>query len=227
MGLMITAPSDKIATATGPLKYAACATILLFLSACGTNKVIVEGDFPKPVMTPLPLNIGVWYPDEFRNHEFTEIAKTPRDSSWIVHTGNAQVEMWNVVLEGMFQNFIELKAAPGTGAINQGVDAILIPELDELQYAIPTQTHVKVYEIWMRYRFKLVDLDGEPIAQWMMTSYGKTPTVFLQSDTAAVNQAAIMALRDGGANFIRSFSRTPELREWLTSMSSRSKEMTP
>jgi hypothetical protein len=226
-GLMISAPSDKIAYATGLLKCAACAIIVLLLSACGANKVIVKGEFPKPVMTPLPLNIGVWYPDEFRNHEFTDMAKTPQDSSWVVKTGDAQIAMWNVLLAGMFQNIVEMKAAPGTGAMNQAVDAVLIPEIDELQYAIPTQTHVKVYEIWMRYRFKLVDLNGEPIAEWMMTAYGKTPTAFLQSDTAAVNQAAVMALRDAGANFVLSFSRTPELSDWLANMSTRSKEVTP
>ena len=135
--------------------------------------------------------------------------------------------MWDVLLAGMFQNIVEMEAAPGTGAMNRVVDAVLIPEIDELQYAIPTQTHVKVYEIWMRYRFKLVDLNGEPIAEWMMTAYGKTPTAFLLSDTAAVNQAAVMALRDAGANFVLSFSRTPELSEWLTNMSTRSEEVTP
>jgi hypothetical protein len=227
LGLMISAPSDRIAYATGLLKTAACATFVLFLSACGANEVIVEGEFPKPVMTPLPLTIGVWYPEEFRNHEFTDIAKTPQDSSWVVKTGDAQLAMWNVLLAGMFQNVVEMKAAPGTDSMNQAVNAVLIPEIDELQYAIPTQTHVKVYEIWMRYRFKLVDLDGELIAEWMMTAYGKTPTAFLRSDTAAVNMAAVMALRDAGANFVLSFSRTPELSEWFTNMSTKSEEVTP
>ena len=227
LGLMISAPSEKIAYATGLLKCAACAIIVFFLSACGANKVIVEGDFPTPIMTPLPLNIGVWYPDEFRNHEFTDMAKTPQDSSWVVKTGNAQVAMWDVLLAGMFQNFVEMKSAPGHGVMNQVVDAVLIPEIDELQYAIPTQTHVKIYEIWMRYRFKLVDINGEPLAEWMMTAYGKTPTAFLRSDTAAVNMAAVMALRDAGANFVLSFSKTPEISDWLTNMSTESEEVTP
>jgi hypothetical protein len=227
LGLMTSAPSDKVAYATGLLKYMACAAMVLFLSACGANKVIVKGEFPKPVLTPLPLNIGVWYPDGFRNHEFTDMAKSPRDSSWVVKTGEAQTAMWNVVLTGMFESVVEMKSAPGVGAMNQAVDAVLIPEIEELQYAIPTQTHVKVYEIWMRYRFKLVDLDGELIAEWMMTAYGKTPTAFLRSNTAAVNMAAVMALRDAGANFVLSFSRTPELADWLANMSTRAEEVTP
>jgi hypothetical protein len=60
---------------------------------------------------------------------------------------------------------------------------------------------VKVYEIWMRYGFELVTVSGEPIADWTMTAYGKTPTAFLRSDEAAVNLAGVVALRDAGAHF--------------------------
>jgi hypothetical protein len=195
-------------------RLAGAAIVLLFLSACGPNQVIVEGKFPAPLMSKVPLTIGIWYPPEFRNHEFTDVEKPVRESKWIVKTGEAQVQMWSTVLDGMFRHFVEMEAPPGSGGMNEVVDAILIPHVDELQYAIPTQTHVKVYEIWMRYRFELVTQSGEPIAQWMMTAYGKTPTAFLQSDTNAVNLAAVMALRDAGANFVTGFIRVPELAQW-------------
>jgi len=48
-----------------------------------------------------------------------------------------------------------------------------------------------------------------------MTSYGKTPTAFLQSDEEAVNLAAVMALRDAGAHFVTSFARVPAVSDWL------------
>ena len=84
-----------------------------------------------------------------------------------------------------------------------------------MQYTIPTHTNVKIYEIWFRYRFELVSAQGEPIAEWFMTSYGKTPTAFLQSDQEAVNLAAVMALRDAGANFATNFREVPALKAWL------------
>ena len=216
-GSMISAPRPRSLSVSSLAQAAACAVALLLLSACGANKVVVEGKFPKPLMTELPLTIGVWYPEEFRGHEFTDMAKNPRDSSWVVQTGEAQVAMWDTVLGSMFKNFEQMRAAPTPEVLNQVVDAVLIPHVAELQYAIPTQSHVKVYEIWMRYRFELVTNNGEPIAEWTMTAYGKTPTAFLQSDAAAVNLAAVMALRDAGANFVTSFIRVPELSDWLDS----------
>ena len=37
----------------------------------------------------------------------------------------------------------------------------------------------------------------------------------MQSDIDAVNLAAVMALRDAGANFITSFLRVPGVMDWM------------
>jgi len=190
-------------------------TALVLLSACGVKQVEVRGNFPSPLMTRLPVTLGVWYEEDFANHEFFDETKSKEESDWLVKTGVAQVQMCDAVLGGMFENLVHLQAKPGPDTMNQVVDAVLIPHVDELQYAIPTHTHIKVYEIWMRYRFELVTSNGEPIAEWTITSYGKTPTAFLQSDEAAVNLAAVMALRDAGANFIVNFTRVPDVQQWL------------
>jgi len=197
-----------------PRRYS-LALLLLLLVGCGPTQVVVEGSFPPPLMTPLPVTLGVWYDEAFSQHEFADEAANPGDSSWVVSTGTAQVEMWNTLLQGMFHKLVPMQGAPGPDQPNPAVDGVLIPHVDELQYAIPAHTSVKVYEIWMRYRFELVSLDGEPIAEWSMTSYGKTPTAFLQSDRAAVNLAAVMALRDAGANFATGFTRVPAVNQWL------------
>ncbi len=198
-----------------PWRTLAAVLMLFALGACGPTKVVVDGDFPAPLMEPLPLTLGIWYEESFANHEFFDEAKGRNESSWVVQTGAAQVEMWDILLDGMFENLVHMKGRPGPNQMNPSVDAVLIPHVEELQYTIPTHTNVKVYEIWMRYRFELVTVAGEPIAEWTMTAYGKTPTAFLRSNQAAVNLAAVVALRDAGANFATSFNRVPEVQEWL------------
>ena len=202
----ISAPDTRLALA---------AIVLALLSACGPAQVDVKGNFPAPLMEPLPLSIGIWYPEEFANHEFSEEAKSREESGWIVKTGEAQVQMWDALFDGMFYQLVHMKGEPGPGQMNQVVDAVLVPHVEELQYAIPAHTSVKVYEIWMRYRFQMMTTGGEQIAEWTMTSYGKTPTAFMQSDEGAVNLAAVMALRDAGANFATNFTRVPEVQDWL------------
>lgn len=193
-------------------------TTTVLLSACSVNQVVVKGHFPPPLMNTVPLTLGVFYEDEFANHEFYEETKSRQQSDWIVKTGQAQVQMWDVLLGGMFEKLVHLPSRPTPENKNPLVDAVLIPHIEELQYALPTQTNVKVYEIWMRYRFEMVTPDGDAIAEWSMTAYGKTPTAFLQSSVKAVNLAAIMALRDAGAHFVVIFSREPAVQEWIDQM---------
>jgi len=209
------------------MRLLACITLLALVTGCGPTRVVVDGNFPPPLIEPLPLTMGLWFDPAFSTHEFFDQSKSKNESSWVVQTGAAQVKMWDTLLVGIFDNVVHMKGRPGPDQMNQVVDGVLIPHVEELQYAIPAHTNIKVYEIWMRYRFELVTTGGKPIAEWTMTSYGKTPTAFLQSDKEAVNLAAVMALRDAGANFATSFSRVPQVRDWLKKKRLATSEVAP
>ena len=200
---------------------------LLVLAACTSREVIVEGSFPTPLVDPVPVSVGVLFTQEFKEHELVDDATGRGEVSWRVSTGTAQVEFWSTLLPAFFQNVVFIESYEDLQTYD--VDAVLIPKVAEVQYSIPVYTNVKVYEIWMRYNLALVEpeqvIDEEnasvsleniqPFAEWPLTAYGKTPTAFMQSDIDAVNLAAVMALRDAGANFITSFLRVPGVMDWI------------
>ena len=129
----------------------------------------------------------------------------------------------------MFDDVVHIRDWETVQTRGADIDGVLIPAIAELQYTIPTHTNVKIYEIWMRYQFRLVNIsaihqqeDGalsfnpdERLASWPITAYGKTPTAFLQTDEEAVNLAAVVALRDAGAHFVTTFGATPDVAMWL------------
>ena len=209
--------------------------LTLLIVGCSTKQVIVEGNFPEPLLDPLPITMGVIYPPAFAQHEFFDEAKGRADSDWLVKTGEAQVAFWDILLGGLFQEVVHIDSWETVQSEGGRIDGVLIPSIAELQYTVPTHTNVKVYEIWMRYEFRLANMaaihqqaDGalsfnpdDRLAQWPITAYGKTPTAFLQSDEEAVNLAAVVALRDAGAHFITTFGRTPEVAAWLDGLSPR------
>ena len=208
-------------------KRLAALFILLFVVACTSREVVVEGAFPTPLIDPVPVSVGILFTQEFREHELMEDATGRGEVSWRVSTGSAQVDFWSTLFPAFFQNVVFINSYEDLETYD--VDAVLIPEVSEVQYAIPLYTSVKVYEIWMRYQLSLVepeqimDADNKTInlenmqafAEWPLTAYGKTPTAFMQSDVDAVNLAAVMALRDAGANFITSFARVPGVMDWI------------
>ena len=197
-----------------------CLTLLG--AGCASRQVVVDGNFPSPLLDPLPVTLGVIYPQAFAEHEFFDEAKGRAESDWLVKTGEAQLEFWDVLLTGMFDEVVHIRDWETVQSRGTDIDGVLIPAIADLQYTIPTHTNVKIYEIWMRYDFRLVDIsaihrqeDGaltvkpdDWIAKWSVTAYGKTPTAFLQTDEEAVNLAAVVALRDAGANFITTFGKT-------------------
>ncbi|MCZ6830209.1 MAG: hypothetical protein O7F73_11595 [Gammaproteobacteria bacterium] len=189
------------------------------LAGCGANEVVVKGYFPQPVLDKLPITLGVYYDPEFRNHEFFDQASNRGESDWIVRTGAAQTQMYDILLGGMFEKVIMLNELPREDRVaavgEAGADVILVPHVDELQYSIPRHTKINVFEIWIRYRYQLYAPDGELLADWTMTSYGKTPTAFMQTAEGAVNLAAVVALRDAGANFALNFTSVPEVKQWM------------
>jgi hypothetical protein len=204
-------------------------TLTLLLGACANN-VVVHGTFPTPVLEKLPYTLGVYYDPEFRNHEFYDKATVREETDWLVKTGEAQVQMYNTLLPGMFEKIVMLNDIPRRDRVEavteERVDAVLVPHVAELQYSIPNHTKINVFEIWMRYRYELYAPDGELLADWTMTSYGKTPTAFLQTAEAAVNLAAVVALRDAGANFALNFTRVPEVKLWMESMAAAAEKST-
>lgn len=207
----------SLSTRTASVRAFITCVVVCGLAACSTSRVVVEGRFPTPLVERQPVVIGLWFSDEFRNHEFSDEGLNKNSASWVVQTGKAQVDMWDTLFAGMFRAVTHLEAAPGHDSTPPAmeIDAVLVPHIQELQYAVPSHTNVKVYEIWMRYRFELLTPEGDPLGEWEMTSYGKTPTAFLRSDTDAVNLAAVMALRDAGANFVTSFHKVPPVEAWL------------
>ena len=71
--------------------------------------------------------------------------------------------------------------------------------------------------MWLKYTLRLLSPEGDYIADWVLTSYGKTPQSGFRSNEAAINEAAVVALRDLGSSFTLSFSQVPEVRDWLAS----------
>jgi len=203
--------------------------LTLLATGCASKQVVVEGNFPTPLLEPLPITLGVIYPSAFAEHEVFDEAKGRAESDWLVKTGEAQVEFWDILLAGMFEEIVHIRDWDTVQRRRGDIDGVLIPAIAELQYTIPTHTNVKIYEIWMRYTFRLVDIaaihqqeDGaltfnpeDRVAAWPITAYGKTPTAFLQSDEEAVNLAAVVALRDAGAHFVTTFGANPDLALWL------------
>ncbi len=185
--------------------------LILFLNAC-THTIYIESEFPSPLIEKLPYKVGVYYPPEFSQYQYKE--ESEDRTKWIIESGEAQQDLFDTMLTGMFTEVIPVDQLPPWDSV-PNADIILSPSVQEFQYTLPRETKIKVYEIWVKYNVQVYTADGNLLADWILTSYGKTPTGFMQSDDGALIQAVIVALRDAGANLALNFSKIPEIRAWL------------
>lgn len=188
---------------------------MLLLAACGGPSVVVKGTFPDPLVTPLPLHTGVYFPDKFKTYVLKESkGEGLRASNSSIDIGAAQLSLFQRLFKGYFQDVTYLAALPDSDEFSH-LDGIIAPEVVELQYSVPNDTKSKIYEVWIKYQLNLYKADGELISSWPVTGYGKTPTRFMKRRDAALEQAAVVALRDAGAHFAARFDRLATVKQWL------------
>lgn len=187
---------------------------MLLVTACGVNNVSVEGSYPRPNVTKLPLSIGVYYDDELRNHTYVEYSDLGREE-YRVSSGETHIELFNSILPSMFERVVQLDSPEAAASV--GVDAVFSPSIEEFQLALPQKTQLDAYEVWLKYNMRLFAPDGDYIADWVLTAYGKTAKETLRSTETGINNATVSALRDLASNFTLSFTSVPDVRDWLGS----------
>lgn len=167
---------------------------------------------PDPVVTQLPLEVGVYYDEGFRNRVFEENSEDRQD--WRIDTRMARMNLFERVLPRMFQSIEEVQApeAPETSEL----DAIFYPKIQALQVALPEETHMEFYEAWIRYEIRLLGPGGDPIDSWAVTGYGKEgENGLFNSRSDHLNAAIETALRDIGARLVLGLQQRSRVRAWL------------
>lgn len=190
-------------------------TALLLLTGC-TNSLVVVGDFPQPLAKPMNLTMGVVYDKQVTEYVYKEEAENR--SKWVIDIGNIHKKFFSQVFEPLFTDSLALKAWDDN-VDTSNADLILVPKINEFQYSSPRETRINVYEVWIKYNMRVYNAEGELVADWIMSAYGKTPSAFLKSKEEAMNQAVVVALRDLGASLTTGFKKVPEIRSYLAEYS--------
>jgi hypothetical protein len=183
--MMLGNAQNKIALVR--LRLASALVLIAMLSAC-VSTVTVKGEVPEPLVKRLPINAKMSYTDAFKEYKYTEAEKGRSLKS--LDFSSAQINMFDTVF-GRLLNLVQGE--------EQSPDLIIEPEILDFQYTAPRETNLKLYEVWLKYRLKLIGQDDKELADWTIKGYGKTPTASFTSASTAFKSATNVALRDVGA----------------------------
>ena len=178
--------------------------------ACAGGSVAVPTGFPVPLVEQVPLPVGIHLDDALNGYIHAESIEGQGD--WEIELGSAQRSMFDNLLQGMFigHRFVEKPDAH-----NADVAGVLVPSIEELQFTLPAQTRTEYHEVWIRYRFRMLDNRGNVLGDWPLTAYGKSHQQNHGGASASLRAAALDACRDAMADFSIRFRSFPGVQDWL------------
>jgi hypothetical protein len=197
------------------------------LAGCAAHAP-VGTEFPRALVDPLPLRMGVEFTEELKTYEHVETI--PGDREWIVTLGPANRAMFARLFDAMFEETVvrepggedaqagdadSVDAAGGTPeTTDPPVDAILVPTIESYEFANPLEADDDHTTVWITYRIRLTDPEGRLIAEFPVRAYGRSPYGFMGGEESLID-ATHMAMRDAGAYIALHFADEPRIREWL------------
>ena len=182
----------------------------LALTAC-SSAVVVESAFPTPLVEPLPVRVGLIFDDELYNYIHAE--DIPQQATWTIDLGDANVAMLQPLFESMFIEAPTLTDFSAAAAQAGGLDGVLRPILEKFEFDVPVGQRDEFVEVWMQYKLNLYRPDGQLVAEWPVSGYGKYELAGKR--TLAVERAAIVAMREVGATISTKFAEQPDISYWL------------
>ncbi len=169
----------------------------LFLSACGSNVKLAPPTIPAPLTEPIPMTVVVRMPANFQNYVHEEEV-LGRDE-WTIDLGRSNAVFFEQLFGYMFTDMVLISEGddPPLGTF----DAMIEPSIDAFEFSVPAQTRTDSFAVWIRYRIKVFDRQGELVADWPVSAYGKSLTTAL-GGSDALQRAAVLAMRDAAALMI-------------------------
>jgi hypothetical protein len=184
-------------------------SITVFLTAvggCSSHVTVNNPTIPDPLVEKIPLSVAVRYPPEFEHfvHQEQVIGK----EKWTIDLGRSNKFLFTNLFRSMFTDLTVVEGSEEPGDL--GVDALIEPSIDAFEFSTPSQSQTQAFAVWIRYRIKVFDREGEQFANWPISAYGKSQTTMMGGDEA-LQRAAVLAMRDAAALIVMQMDKTTRI----------------
>lgn len=193
------------------MKYL-CFLILLGLSGCASN-IVVKGSLPAPLISPVPVKVGVYYSPDFKKYKHHEVIA--RQQTYNIDFGEQDYVFFRVLMSAMFQSVVPVGEPPLPPDKARGLDGVIVPQIVKYGFLTPGISGLNFYSASITYRITLYTPGGKKIHDWTLVGYGKSEGGMFGGDDRALESATLEAIRDGGARIAIDLPRDPAFVAWV------------
>jgi len=179
-----------------PYRRVALAALCLgMLAACTTTKLDTRAQLPPPLLEQLPVRVGVYYSQEFREYVHRE---TRSKIDYEVTLGPAHVTNLDWLLKAMFRDVVHVDDPARIAEVSPPLTLVLEPKFEEFSFLTPKDVAGEAFIVTIRYLLTVYDGAGARVDSFAFTGYGreKARTLASKEPLALATQRA---MRDAGA----------------------------
>lgn len=165
------------------------------LGACTSTKLDTRAQLPPPLLEQLPVRVGVYYSQEFREYVHRE---TRAKIDYEVTLGPAHVTNLDWLLKAMFREVVHVDDPTRIASVAPPLTLVLEPKFEEFSFLTPKDVAGEAFIVTIRYLLTVYDAAGARVDSFAFTGYGRERARTLASKEPLA-LATQRAMRDAGA----------------------------
>jgi len=176
---------------------------LALLAGCVTTQFETEAVIPQPLVTRIPVVVGLYVPPAFRE----AVHREKRDGTdYVIAIGKAQSAGFDRLMHAMFTRVVPVTAVEAGAVTDPEVRGVFEPVLEDFSFVTPRDTGAPLYAVSLKYRINAYTPAGQAVDSWTFTGYGAQASSSVPGQgKTALQQAASLAMRDAGAKIAVEF----------------------
>jgi len=173
------------------------------IAGCMTTRFEPKPSIPRPLITQIPVVVGIYMSPEFRNAVHAE----ERDGAkYEVVLGKPQSEGFERLMNAMFTRTVQVSAPNAGASTDSQIRGVLEPVLEDYSFVTPRDAGARIFAVSLKYRINGYDPNGKMFDSWTFTGYGSVPAPTLPGSSAQpLQEATALAMRDAGAKLAAEF----------------------
>jgi len=176
------------------------------LGGCASNVTLKAPTIPEPLLAQIEMSVGVRMPAEFEHYVHEETVYGHEE--WSIDLGRSNAALFEQLFAFMFSSVTVL--TPDDDPQLMALDALIEPTIDAFEFSTPGQSNSDAFAVWIRYRLRVFDPDGNLVSNWPVAAYGKSQTTKM-GGSSALQRAAVLAMRDAAALMIMKFDNVTRI----------------
>ena len=183
------------------------------------------GNYPQPLIEPLPINVAVYYGNDFRSYKTVQTNDHPEGFNKIcnIQLGQANIALFDYILSNAFKNVTSFKSFPNQRVNLKNIDLLLEPKITDYTYKAVELAEPEA-SINITYEIKFYSPAGEQIGTWVISGKSYLPPrlhrdatthleTWYQKEQWWIIRLTQLAMREVAARFLTDFCNQKDIQK--------------